>query len=91
MTFGLTCAIPRKHIDNMSVPGCTSGCYFAGVVEEVGSKVTKAWKKGDRIAGFTHGANQVQLEDGCFAEYCVAKGDLGTKVFLLALSPTSYG
>lgn len=44
---------------------------------EVGSKVTFPWKKGDRIAGFAHGGNAVQKEDGCFAEYCVAKGDAG--------------
>ena len=61
----------RKHIDReaMAIPGCTVGCDYASVVEEVGSKVTKAWKKGDRIAGFTHGVNAVEPEDGCFAEY----------------------
>lgn len=35
-----------------------------GVVEEVGSQVTKSWKKGDRIAGFCHGGNESQFEDG---------------------------
>ena len=33
-----------------------SGADGAGVVEEVGSKVNKKWQKGDRIAGFVHGA-----------------------------------
>ena len=58
----------RKHIDFMASPGCTVGCDFSGTVEEVGSKVAKPWKKGDRIAGFTHGVNHVEPEDGCFAE-----------------------
>ena len=63
--------IVRKHIHRevMATPGCTVGCDFAGVVEEVGSKVDKQWKKGDRIAGFTHGVNAIEPEDGCFAEY----------------------
>ncbi|KAL1306686.1 hypothetical protein AAFC00_005356 [Neodothiora populina] len=69
-----------KHIKWLSKPGNTIGCDYAGTVVEVGSKVTKAWKKGDRIAGFTHGGNEVENEDGCFAEYCVAKGDLQMKI-----------
>lgn len=51
-----------------------------GVIEEVGPGVTKRWKKGDRIAAFVHGGNRTEPEDGCFAEYCVATGDLGLKV-----------
>lgn len=44
-----------KHIDYMLAdPGSKSGCDYAGVVEELGSKVSK-FKKGDRIAGFAHG------------------------------------
>lgn len=69
-----------KHIDFLSSPDATVGCDFAGVVEEVGSKVEKKWNKGDRIAGFTHGVNAVEKEDGCFAEYCVAKGDVQMKI-----------
>lgn len=69
-----------KHIHYLPTAGATVGCDFAGTVEEVGSKVTKKWSKGDRIAGFSHGANAVQKEDGCFAEYCVAKGDLQLKI-----------
>lgn len=56
------------------------GCDFSGIVEAVGKDVKKPFKKGDRICGFTHGANSVQPEDGSFAEYIVAKGDLQMKI-----------
>ena len=51
-----------------------------GTVVEVGPKVTKNFKKGDRVAGFTHGVNAVEKEDGCFAQYAVAKGDVQCKL-----------
>ena len=35
--------------------GCRVGCDYAGVVEEVGSKVAK-FVKGDRITGWIHGS-----------------------------------
>jgi NADPH:quinone reductase-like Zn-dependent oxidoreductase len=70
----------RKHIDHLPTPNATAGCDFAGVVEEVGPKVSKNWKKGDRIAGFLHGSNAVEKDDGCFADYCLAKGDIQMKV-----------
>ena len=70
----------RKHIDFIFSPGATVGCDYAGTVEEVGSKVTKEWKKGDRIAGFTHGVNSVEPEDGAFGEYAVVKGDVQMKI-----------
>ena len=65
-----------KHVDFMASPGALSGCDYAGVVEEIGTKVTKPFKKGDRVCGMCHGANALQLEDGAFAEYIVAKGDI---------------
>ncbi|TKA62716.1 hypothetical protein B0A55_13813 [Friedmanniomyces simplex] len=64
-----------KHVDFLPSFGATVGCDYSGTVEEVGSMVKTPWKKGDRIAGFTHGVNAVEQEDGCFAEFCVAKGD----------------
>ena len=36
----------------------------------------KSFKRGDRICGMCHGSNQLQIEDGAFAEYIVAKGDI---------------
>ena len=51
-----------------------------GTVVQVGSRVTKKFKPGDRIAGFTHGVNAVEKEDGCFAEYAMVKGDVQCKV-----------
>lgn len=35
--------------------GCRVGCDYAGIVEQVGSKVTK-FVKGDRITGWIHGS-----------------------------------
>jgi NADPH:quinone reductase-like Zn-dependent oxidoreductase len=70
-----------KHIaGKRAAPGCTSGCDFAGTVVEVGSDVTKSLKPGDRIAATTHGANASETEDGCFAEYAMAKADLVMKI-----------
>ncbi|THZ15904.1 GroES-like protein [Aureobasidium pullulans] len=69
-----------KHIDYLANPGATVGCDYAGTVEEVGSAVQKKFSKGDRIAGFSHGVNSANKEDGCFAQYALAKGDVQMKV-----------
>ena len=70
-----------KHVANgLGSEGGLVGCDFAGTVQEVGSAVTKSFSKGDRIAGVCHGSNAVQKEDGAFAEYVVAKGDLQMKI-----------
>ncbi|KKY29233.1 putative zinc-binding oxidoreductase [Phaeomoniella chlamydospora] len=70
-----------KHVKyGLAKEGCICGVDYAGVVEEVGSKVTKPFKKGDRICGFVHGANFSNIEDGAFAEYIVAKGDIQMKI-----------
>jgi NADPH:quinone reductase-like Zn-dependent oxidoreductase len=39
-----------KHIDFMSDPGCWCGMDYAGIVVEVGSAVTKPFKKGGKQA-----------------------------------------
>ncbi len=69
-----------KHIDYLAHPGARVGCDFAGVVEEVGKKVTKDFKKGDRVCGFCHGANKDYHEDGAFQEHLTAKGDVQIKI-----------
>ncbi|KAE8143761.1 zinc-binding oxidoreductase [Aspergillus pseudotamarii] len=69
-----------KHIDYLAPPGVLVGCDYAGIVQEVGKNVKKPFKKGDRVCGFVHGSNTVQPEDGAFAEYIVAKGDLQMKI-----------
>ncbi|KAK4176645.1 putative zinc-binding oxidoreductase ToxD [Triangularia setosa] len=76
-----------KHIDGInlgpnqsSVIGTRVGCDYAGIVEQVGPKVTKPFKKGDLICGPAHGSNAIQPEDGTFAEYIVVKGDVQIKV-----------
>ena len=70
-----------KHIEfGLAKEGCLVGVDYSGVVEEVGSKVTKPFKKGDRVAGFAHGGNSNQTEDGTFAEYIVVKGDAQVKI-----------
>jgi NADPH:quinone reductase-like Zn-dependent oxidoreductase len=68
-----------KHVDGENI-GARVGCDYAGIVEVVGSKVTKPFAKGDRICGIVHGSNQVQHEDGAFAEYIVVKADLQIKI-----------
>ena len=65
-----------KHIDYLAAPGALSGCDYSGIIEAVGKGVEKAWKKGDKICGFVHGGDLKELENGAFAEYIVAKGDV---------------
>lgn len=65
-----------KHIDKYATPSATVGCDYAGTVSAVGAAVTSPFKNGDRVAGFVHGGNYVQPEDGAFGEYVVAKGDI---------------
>ncbi|KAF5856755.1 hypothetical protein ETB97_006744 [Aspergillus alliaceus] len=70
----------RKHIVFLSPSGVLVGCDYADIVEATGKDIKKLFKKGDRVCGFTHGANSVQPEDGAFAEYIMAKGDLQMKI-----------
>ncbi|KAL4924586.1 uncharacterized protein BDV17DRAFT_300890 [Aspergillus undulatus] len=69
-----------KHIAYLAPVGVLVGCDYAGIVEEVGKDVKKPFKKGDRVCGFVHGSNAIQPEDGAFAEYIVAKGDIQMKI-----------
>lgn len=66
-----------KHVRrNLVCDGCILGCDFSGTIEAIGNAVSKKWVVGDRVAGVAHGGNCAQLEDGAFAEYVVAKGDI---------------
>lgn len=72
-----------KHLEYKLVEdGCLVGCDFAGHVVEVGRGVSKSLSKGDRVAGVAHGGNSYiqRHEDGAFAEYIVAKGDILMKL-----------
>ncbi|KAI0193075.1 chaperonin 10-like protein [Xylaria flabelliformis] len=69
-----------KHIDfGIANAGSRIGCDYAGIVEAVGSRVTKPFNKGDRISGVVHGGDQTQHENGAFANHIVAKGDIQIK------------
>lgn len=69
-----------KHIGFVpGTEGCTAGSDFAGVVRKVGAKVTTL-KPGDRVAGWTHGGNINNREDGSFADYVVAKEGIMLKI-----------
>ena len=50
-----------KHVAWLTDAGSRIGCDYAGIVEEVGSKVTKDFKKGDRVAGFTHVSQSINV------------------------------
>lgn len=65
-----------KHIDYMNTKDCVIGCDYSGVIAEIGTGYNKPWKIGDRICGLAHGANDVQVEDGAFAERIAVKADI---------------
>ncbi|KAI0901498.1 oxidoreductase-like protein [Annulohypoxylon nitens] len=69
-----------KHIDKYGPPGCTIGCDYAGIVEEIGPDVTKPIKVGDKIAGMVHGGNTNRPEEGAFAEHIVVNPSLAIKI-----------
>ncbi|KAK4235125.1 chaperonin 10-like protein [Achaetomium macrosporum] len=71
-----------KHIDGVPravEAGAVVGCDYAGIVEQVGPKVTKKFAKGDRICGVVHGSNKVRPNGGAFGEYIIARGDIQIK------------
>ncbi|KZM20376.1 uncharacterized protein EKO05_0006936 [Ascochyta rabiei] len=63
-----------KHLHGIECTGCTLGCDYAGIVEEVGAD--SILKRGDRVAGFVHGGNIAHPEDGTFAEYVLVREGL---------------
>ena len=64
-----------KHIAREPGP-VIAGCDFSGIVSEVGSNLTSAFKKGDRVWSVVHGCNPWAPESGAFGEYLFAKGTL---------------
>ena len=69
-----------KHIDRHNSEGGLCGCDYAGIVAETGQGYTKDWKTGDRIAGLAHGGNQLELEDGAFAQVVAVKADIAFRI-----------
>ncbi|KAJ3164813.1 hypothetical protein HDU88_005025 [Geranomyces variabilis] len=69
-----------KHVDYAGTPGCRVGCDYAGVVVATGRNLARDYVQGDRIAGFAHGGNSDNKEDGAFAEYIVAKANVALHV-----------
>ncbi|KAI7778679.1 hypothetical protein LA080_001914 [Diaporthe eres] len=63
-------------LDAVGDDGTIVGCDYAGVVEDVGQDAAKRFRKGDRIAGFGHGGNDANPENGAFARYIAVKGDI---------------
>lgn len=64
-----------KHV-RANIPGRpTIGCDFAGVVQEVGTEVTR-FKKGDRVWGMLHGSNEARPNNAAFQEQVYAREGL---------------
>ena len=58
-------------------------------MEEIGPRVTKGWKKGDRIATFVHGGNDTHPDDGikhCSVVVGVCHTDVKCRCFRGVLS-----
>ncbi|KAH7403437.1 putative zinc-binding oxidoreductase ToxD [Cadophora sp. MPI-SDFR-AT-0126] len=72
-----------QTLDEAPTPAFTYsllGVDAAGIVVEVGKGVTKNFKKGERVAGFSHGANDRNPVTGAFANYILMKGDLTLRI-----------
>ncbi|KAF1970071.1 oxidoreductase-like protein [Bimuria novae-zelandiae CBS 107.79] len=69
-----------RSLYSRTSPGAIVGCDYSGIVEEVGKTVTTPFKKGEKVAGFIYGANPDNHDDGAFADYITAKGDLQIRI-----------
>ncbi len=52
-----------KHIDWRADKGAIVGIDYAGYVEEVGPLVKRHFNIGDRVAGFTHGCQSLNIPE----------------------------
>jgi NADPH:quinone reductase-like Zn-dependent oxidoreductase len=80
------CVNPRSQnpVDNelstlSTIPGCTIGHEFSGIVEKVHPSVTR-FKAGDRVAGGTFGSCSTHLHWGAFGEYCIGFEQTALKI-----------
>ncbi|KAI5926883.1 GroES-like protein [Camillea tinctor] len=70
-----------KSIDKeWAEAGTRVGLDYAGEVVELGPNVTKDFKKGDRIAGWTQGGNPLHRECGAFGGYALVKQHVQMKI-----------
>ncbi|KAK3693044.1 Enoyl reductase [Podospora appendiculata] len=69
-----------KASDLSPTVGATVGCDFAGEVVLVGASVRKQLSACDRVCGPVFGNNPLRLDNGAFAEYVAAAGDLVFKI-----------
>lgn len=69
--------VDAKSSDLSPTSGATIGCDFAGEVVLVGAAVkNKQLSVGDRVCGLVFGNNPLRPDNGAFAEYVAAPGDL---------------
>lgn len=76
-------------LDAPGAIGTTMGCDYAGVVERVGSAVSRKFAKGDRIAGISHGGmGRSRSKQGSFAQ-SLQRTMLISKLVLLLVTSLS--
>ncbi|KAK3309853.1 chaperonin 10-like protein [Chaetomium strumarium] len=76
VVFVATNPVDAKSADFSPTPGATVGSDFAGDVVAVGAAVEKQLRVGDRVCGLAFGNNPLRPDNGAFAEYVAAPGDL---------------
>ena len=70
-----------KTLDNPIFPPGIHGCDFARTItQKIGKSVRADLKQGDRVAGFLMQADPHYPNNGAFAEYVAAVGDLLIKI-----------
>ncbi|EMD00417.1 hypothetical protein BAUCODRAFT_62221 [Baudoinia panamericana UAMH 10762] len=70
--------IDWMQIDTFPAPNALLGRDYSGVIEAVGAGVTSTkFRKGDRVCGYVLGGDHLSPENGAFAEYVLAKAEVG--------------